>query len=278
MRQLSMQEMITSAPAINAEAKQETLTKRFKFVSTKDVIEDVTKLGWTPVSAKQRKNKDVNPLYAQHMVEFRIDHPIAISHKDDLIYPQISLVNAHNGKSSFRFYAGLFRLVCSNGLVVPVQVGGESLGDGFRIRHDSYDIKEVKSTIEKLVKGIQKSMKPIYALNERTLTDKEKRNLAKRGLSIRNEIKSSDLREFLNSIPDETVDSILTPKRGMDTGNNAWRVFNTVQESLVGGDFQNFLFDKESNLKFRSARPLSDMFKTQKFNINLLKEAQLLLN
>ena len=35
-----------------------------------------------------------------------------------MLIPQIILTNSHDGFNSFKFMLGIFRLVCSNGLVV----------------------------------------------------------------------------------------------------------------------------------------------------------------
>jgi hypothetical protein len=254
------------------------VSDKYSFIPSTKVIKDVIELGWSPVSATQRTSnaRGSDNSFAQHMVNFRIDNPISISHSGDVIYPQITFVNSHDGKSTFRFYAGLFRLVCSNGLTIPFKLNGEELGKGFRIRHKGYDMKTLSDTFKDIVMDIKGSMRPIFDLNERMLTQEEKINFAKRGLSIRENIKRIDVQKFLRSIPDETIDSILTPNRELDMGNNAWRVFNVVQESLISGNYKGFSIDELGNVKTRSARPLSDMVKTQDINTRLFAEAQLL--
>ena len=39
----------------------------------------------------------------------------------DDAFPQILLTNSSDGKNAFTFKAGLFRLVCENGLVISTQ-------------------------------------------------------------------------------------------------------------------------------------------------------------
>lgn len=280
MNTLSLEQLVAKAPAIATQNPSSEVSDKYSFIPSTKVIEDVMELGWSPVNAVQRKSnsRGKDTRFSQHRIEFRVDKPIEISHSNDVIYPQITFINSHDGKSTFRFYAGLFRLVCENGLVVPMKINGEEMGKGFRVRHLDYNIDELSTTINTIVGEIRDSMQPIFDLNERTLTESEKINFAKRGLAIRENISRKDLRTFLNSIPDETLDSILTPKRELDNGRNAWRVFNVVQESLIQGDYKGFSIDELGNVKTRSARPLSDMVKTQDINVKLFKEAQLLLN
>lgn len=280
MRALTLEQLIEKAPAIATQNASSDVSDKYSFIPSTKVIEDVIELGWTPVNATQRSSnsRGSDNSFAQHMVNFRIDNPISVSHSGDIIYPQITFVNSHDGKSTFRFYAGLFRLVCSNGLTVPFKLNGEELGKGFRIRHKGYDMDTLSNTFKDIVMDIKGSMKPIFDLNERMLTQEEKINFAKRGLSIREGIKRTELQKFLRSIPNETIDSILTPNRELDMGNNAWRVFNVVQESLIGGNYKGFSIDELGNVKTRGARPLSDMVKTQDINTRLFAEAQLLAN
>ena len=59
--------------------------------------------------------------FQKHLVVFR-NNDIIIEGKDnDTVYPQVLLTNSHDGKNAFTFTAGLFRLVCENGLVISTQ-------------------------------------------------------------------------------------------------------------------------------------------------------------
>ena len=48
----------------------------------------------------------------------RTDGTFAKKNPIDTVYPQILLTNSHDGKNAFTFTAGLFRLICENGLVI----------------------------------------------------------------------------------------------------------------------------------------------------------------
>ena len=64
--------------------------------------------------------------FTKHMVRFRRED-VAVNSGG--IYPELVLVNSHDGLSSYRLMAGLFRVVCSNGMIV-----GRSY-DEVRVRH-----------------------------------------------------------------------------------------------------------------------------------------------
>ena len=54
-------------------------------------------------------------------------------------YPQIILTNSHDGFNSFKFMLGIFRLVCSNGLVVC-----DNQMVNMTIRHINYTFDELR--------------------------------------------------------------------------------------------------------------------------------------
>lgn len=279
MVELTLEQLIAKAPAIATQEASPSVSGIYTHIPSTKVIEDVQSLGWTPVNAVQRKNRvGHNKEFAQHRVEFRIDNPISISNSADVIFPQVTFINSHDGKSTFRFYAGLFRLVCENGLVVPVKLNGESLGEGFRIRHKYYNIDELNETFTKIISEIKESMKPVFKMNETKLDSDKINHLAKKGLAIREGVDRNQMNKFMATITTQTLDSILTPKRQMDSGNNAWRVFNTIQESLIGGDYEMYSMNEQGVMVSRKARPLNDMVKIQRINTELFKEAELILN
>jgi hypothetical protein len=281
INELSLQNLISLAPAIKSAGAVSTVSKRYTFISSMQVIEDMIKLGWTPVAAKQKRSKTTNP-YGQHKVEFRIDKPIVIKKateegmRDDVIYPQVTFINSHDGKSSFRFYAGLFRLVCENGLSVPVKINNESFSDGFRIKHTDYTMESLRETMFKLVSKIVDSLEPIHKMQNKVLTITEARTFAAKALAIRNNIPEEGVADYIGSVESLTLDSMLWTKRREDEGINLWTVLNVVQEKVVEGGFLSHR-STEDGIRFRKAKKLQDMTKLQTINRRLFEEAEILL-
>ena len=50
----------------------------------------------------------------------RTDGTFAKKNPIDTVFPQILLTNSHDGKNAFTFTAGLFRMICENGLVLSL--------------------------------------------------------------------------------------------------------------------------------------------------------------
>ena len=93
-----------------------TKADRFRAVPTAVAIRALADAGYTTVQAHGMKSRTraVNT-YGKHLVRMR--HSGATPTVGDSL-PEIVLLNANDGSSSLRLLAGLYRLVCSNGLIV----------------------------------------------------------------------------------------------------------------------------------------------------------------
>lgn len=132
---LSREQIASKAPAVLSTNYKDTLSTRYTHIPTSVLLEDMGKLGWEVVDVKQqtaRKLQSAN--HKKHLVVFR-NPDLMIKGKDgDDVYPQILIVNSHDGSSSFQFRAGIFRLICSNGLVVCTENFGKTC-----LRHSGYN-------------------------------------------------------------------------------------------------------------------------------------------
>jgi hypothetical protein len=136
------------APSVFTEkADSSSTSKHYVHIPTEQVIDDMASLGWGVVDAKQVKARKSQG-YQKHMVVFG-NNDISINGKDgDTVMPRILMTNSHDGKNAFQFQAGLYRLVCSNGLVIA-----DAEFANMKIRHMGYDLAELKTVIKRLLKN-----------------------------------------------------------------------------------------------------------------------------
>ena len=135
MNQLSMEQIRTMAPQAFATQAKPGLSEKYLFLPTSQIIEDMSRLGWKVSAAKSSRyrNKDLQD-YGTHFIGFF--HPdiyIRDAQGEIEAYPQVVVFNSHSGRGSFKFELGIFRLVCSNGMVVK----STDLGS-FQLRHKGY--------------------------------------------------------------------------------------------------------------------------------------------
>ena len=150
------------------------LSKHYSFVPTMKVVNDLRTLGYECVDATQVKarKKSTNG-YQKHMLTF--EHPkykldqvkeveIADGETETQIqpaeeYPQLLLTNSHDGGNSFSLSAGIFRLVCSNGLVIKTEDYGSA-----RLVHKGYSFSAVRKLVNEFNVTIDEVLSKITAM------------------------------------------------------------------------------------------------------------------
>ena len=106
------------APAVFATAPAERVSDRYEFLPTTDILEVLQEEGWVTRSASQVKSRTWSNDHAKHMLRLRNEEVGVEAFDVGDCFPEIVLVNCHNGLGSYQLYGGIFRLVCSNGMVI----------------------------------------------------------------------------------------------------------------------------------------------------------------
>ena len=114
---MTKEEIRQAASSVFTKEKGDKTSSHYKHISTEQIIDDMNALGWGVVDAKQvRARKGVG--FQKHLVVFGNPEIVISGNDGDTVFPRILLTNSHDGKNAFTFTAGLFRLVCENGLVI----------------------------------------------------------------------------------------------------------------------------------------------------------------
>ncbi|HCE6609194.1 TPA: DUF945 domain-containing protein, partial [Pseudomonas aeruginosa] len=101
------------APSIFADAPHESRSERYAYIPTATVLQELRGEGFEPFMVCQtRVRHDDRRDYTKHMIRLR--HASQINGREA---NEIILLNSHDGTSSYQMLAGMFRFVCSNGLV-----------------------------------------------------------------------------------------------------------------------------------------------------------------
>jgi hypothetical protein len=145
---LTKSEIRQKANSIFTDKGSPNVSDKYAHISTEKIIDDMEILGWGVVDAKEVKaRKGVG--YQKHLVVFRNNDLQITSEDGDNVYPQILLTNSHDGKNAFTFTAGLFRMVCENGLVISSREF-----ENMKIRHYGYSFEELQNTIKGMVEKL----------------------------------------------------------------------------------------------------------------------------
>lgn len=267
---LTKEQIKKSAPLIFADTPTNPeLSGKYLFVNTETIIDDLAKLNWHPVQAAQRKaRKAEGTIFSKHMVAFQNPDIMITSQDGDNAFPRIILTNSHDGTQAFKFSVGIFRLVCSNGLVIA----DEKFSD-FRIRHKGYSFDELRDVVMQAVTDLPNKVQVLNDMKNRTLTQDEKNQLAIDAMLVRAGITPGSDKASEMVYDSETIADILEPKREADKGNDLWRTFNVIQEKIINGEFHAALV----GAKVRKVRKIKSFEKDLQINKDLFQLATAML-
>ena len=246
------------------------LSDHYSFVPTIKVVNDLRALGYDCVDAKSVKaRKKSTDGYQKHMLTF--EHPkYKVEGVDE--YPQLLLTNSHDGGNAFTLSAGIFRLVCSNGLVIQTEDYGSS-----RLVHKGYSFEAVQKLVNEFNVTIDEVLTKITAMKKVQLTKDQQIEFAKQAALLRFTAKSYN-EDNISDVVD--IDGLLNVERKEDAGNGLYEVFNRVQESLINGNYlyaSNGKVDVEGT-KTRKARPIKNFKQNIEVNQRLSELAFALVN
>lgn len=224
---LSLDQARTVAPAVFATEPASYINlKRYNFVPTVDIIDKMNSNGWILTDAQQSKSKhSLRNSYGTHMVKFQ-NPEMYIKASDGSIEgrPTVVFLNSHDGTRPLQVELGIFRLVCSNGLVVKSHDFG-----GFRERHTKLSHEDVKHLLEEKTSLAQQAVEKINRWTGIEMRPIDVRNFAAEAILLR---LNSDRQP-----EDHEIRSILEARRASDNHNNLWSVYNRVQENLIKGGY-----------------------------------------
>ncbi len=203
-------------PAVCAK-EPKGVSEKYTFIPTTRIVADLISLGWHPVKVLGRSGSET----AKHVIRFRQPEHLAGGLQE--VCPEIVMLNSHDGLSSFRLSAGLFRLVCSNGLVIS-----EAMFASISIRHIRYTYEAVREAAASYADNVPRISGCVQRLRSINLLEAEKFAFANDLMKIRFTPEIVERREI-------NLQKALTPLRTADKGDDLWSVFNVLQEKIING-------------------------------------------
>lgn len=163
--------------------------------------------------AKSRKRSG-----QKHLIRLKTTKPVDIG--GDECYPEIVIINSYDRSSPFRVEIGLFRMVCSNGMIVKSKDFG-----GFKTRHMGDEARQAQEIVEKFIQHLPEVISMQRKLSETILTEEQAIEFAMKAAQIR----------WNRSFSADDAQKLLEVARPEDGGMSAWTVFNRVQEKMLNG-------------------------------------------
>lgn len=212
------------APSIFATEAHESRSERYAYIPTIDVLQGLRGQGFEVFMAGQARTRDEGRReHTKHMVRLRHigDAGRKLNVGDST--GEIVLINSHDGTSSYQMYGGMYRLVCSNGLMVS-----ESQLGAVKVPHMGKIHDQVINGAYEILDGFTRVIESKEEMESLTLNREEQAVFARAALALRFDV--------TDTVPAPvTEDAILRPRRMADSRDDVWTTFNRIQENLVKG-------------------------------------------
>lgn len=217
-RGLSLDAVRARAPAVFASAAHERTSAKYTFIPTERVVTGLMSAGFVPVEARQTQVRRVSPVHARHVVRLRRQFE-TVQLKGTV--PEVVFLNSHDGTSAYQLRMGLFRVVCTNGLIVS-----RGAFPAYCVSHRGNVVDEVIQAALKVSEQFESLAVQVERMEQRRVMKDEQLRFAERALALR--------------YPDRTLagmqpSQLLNCRRVEDTGDDLWTVLNRCQEALLRG-------------------------------------------
>jgi hypothetical protein len=226
-------------PSAYATDKHESRSARYTYIRTSEVIDGLIANGLVPYQAFQGGSRiEGKADFTKHLIRFR-QVGAQMSKVGDTL-PEIVLINSHDGTSSYKLFAGLFRLVCSNGMIIADKMVGE-----LTVPHKGNIVDNVIEGSFQIIKQAKKTIERVEDWSSLALTSGEQHLLAEAAHTLR----FADA-EGKTETP-ITASQLLRPRRledmreGARYGENMpapdlYRTLNVIQENVIRGGLTGF--------------------------------------
>jgi len=227
------------------------VSSRYEFMPTNRIVNELRDYGFYVRDYKQaRMRKQTTSSTAKHILWLRRINERPVGD----VYPEVLMINAHNGRFRLKFLIGFLRLICANGLVAG------NIIDGWKgVTHMDYNpFEKIIERVHDVATQATHKLDVIHAMQDRYMNLDEAYTFATQAAGLTPE------RVYQNPT------QLLTVQREEDKGNDLWRVFNKVQENLIKGGTQIIA----RNGRRRAARGITSVDKNLELNQKLWKLAE----
>jgi hypothetical protein len=230
-RALDDDELRRFAPSVFSMSAWDQMSDKYALVPTIDVINGLRNEGFMPVQAAQSRVRNADKReYTKHLVRLRHVDTLASQQPE---VGEIVLTNAHDGTAAFQLFLGIYRLVCTNGLML-----GQTF-ESYHVRHFGPRVTdEVIDATYHVADQLPRVMDRIGEMKALPMPETAALALAMVARDLRwkpdEEIIEGEVVEHPTA-PIEPA-QLLQARRSIDANDNSvWGVYNRVQESIMKG-------------------------------------------
>ena len=214
----------SAAPTLFAEGKHSSRSDRYSHIPTFEVLKGLAREGFRPYEVRVGGSGDEDKRnHTKHLIRLRRDGMMPLvggSHRE------VVLLNSHDGTSAYKLMYGLFRLVCSNGLVISDGTMSE-----LRVPHKGDVVSQVIEGTYTVVSEGERVTERVGEMQAITLSRPEQLAYAESAAMLR---WAPEAETGTSTVP-VRAEQVIMPRRRDDNTDRLWDVFNRAQENLVNG-------------------------------------------
>lgn len=247
---LTQDQLRDKAPSIFTKTAFEKTGSAYEVISTKEVLNALFDMGFGVTKAMEtnpRKKERVG--FSKHMLRLRRRNEEQING----FYPEVVLINSHDGSTAYQLRAGIYRMVCSNGMIV-----GDELFT-HKVRHQGDVVERVAGACNDIIEVFPTAVKTVKEWQEIELSPEQQQVYASSAKMLK-----------WNTTEDATVEvetqTLLRPRRFDDKKNDLWTTFNVVQENMIKGGV--ITRNKETRQR-RKSRGVNSVYENTRLNTAL---------
>lgn len=255
-RALTNDELQHYVPSVFSEDKHSSRSDRYTYIPTITLLDNLRKEGFQPFFACQSRTRDEGKReHTKHMLRLRREGQIG---RDEV--PEIILLNSHDGSSSYQMIPGMFRFVCTNGMVC-----GQTFGE-IRVPHKGDIVGQVIEGAYEVLEIFDRVQESSAEMKEMQLNQDEQRIMAVTALNLKYD--ESLEGKHIPLAPED----VLRVRREADKPADLWTTYQRVQENLIKGG----LWCKSEKGKFSRTRPVTGIDGDVKLNRALWNMAEMM--
>lgn len=253
---LSPDDLRRCAPSIFAEHARPGVSVRYTFVSTQQVVALLGAEGWEPVKASEQRVRLEDRIgFQMHEIRFarRVDLEAGAMQVGSTRAEMI-LQNAHDGSRAYRIDAGLYRLVCRNGLTIA-----DADFAHVSIRHVDVSADAFARAAQSVAENTPRMLEAVAKWQAVQLPQATRVEFARRAAGLRWDADQPVMKLL-------SPEKLLTPVRYGDAATDLWTTFNVVQEHLIRGGDRYMGYTAGMGIRRNRTRPVGGLSEGQKLN------------
>jgi hypothetical protein len=195
-------------------------SSQYKFVNTGEIVDFMQSKGYG-IAKTSIANSRKYQGYQKHILRFRamelINAPLV---RGDNI-PEIIIVNSHQGSCALKVMLGIFRVVCSNGLIAGNSLFSES------IMHKGFTYEKLGNALNSAVNAMPTLLNIVNNMKSKSINYTQACELA---------IKAIEARGIDTSLIDDKrvlFSQLFTVNRQEDKALDVYTVMNVIQENII---------------------------------------------